>query len=95
MPSGRGRVALTHGDVAKRSIVEINNSDNLCFPRALVVAQTYSERGNIRTGELYEKWNAIRYPHSSLQRECALQLTRNAGVVIPEEGCGIREIERF
>jgi len=95
MPSGRGRVALTRGDVAKRSIVEINNSDNLCFPRALVVAQTYNERGNICTGELHEKWKAIRYPHSLLPCECALQLTRSAGVVIPEEGCGIREIERF
>jgi len=55
MPLGRGRVALTCEDVAKRSIVEINNPDNLCFSRSLVVAQTYSERGNIRTGELHEK----------------------------------------
>lgn len=30
-----------------------------------------------------------------LQRELAQQLTRNAGVAIPEEGCGIREIELF
>lgn len=47
MLSGHGRVMLICGDVAKHSIVEINNSDNLCFPQAFVVAQSYSERGNI------------------------------------------------
>ncbi|XP_070171517.1 uncharacterized protein [Polyergus mexicanus] len=95
VPSGRGRVKLTNEDVVKRSIVTINNSDNLCFPRALVVARIYCERGNLRTGALHEKWNNIRHPHSPLQREFALQLTRNAGVTITEEGCGIPEIDRF
>ncbi|KAL6446793.1 hypothetical protein ACFW04_001313 [Cataglyphis niger] len=46
-------------------------------------------------GKLHEKWNNIRHPHSSLQRELAIQLVRNAGVTITKEGCGIAEIERF
>ncbi|XP_072766581.1 uncharacterized protein [Anoplolepis gracilipes] len=96
VPSGRGRVRLTRENVVvKRSILSIKNTDNLCFPRALVAARIYCERGKLRAGELHEKWNAVRTPQSSLQKELANQLTRNAGVVIPEEGCGIREIERF
>ncbi|KAL6417213.1 hypothetical protein ACFW04_012925 [Cataglyphis niger] len=95
VPSGRGRAKLTREDVAKRSIITINNADNLCFPRSLVVARVYCERGNLRMGKLHEKWNNIRHPHSSLQRELAIQLVRNAGVTITKEGCGIAEIERF
>ena len=95
VPSGRGRIALTRENIAKRSIVEINNFDNLCFPRSLVVAQIYCERGNIREGELHDRWNRVRHRQSALQREWAEELTRNAGIIIPEEGCGIHEIERF
>ncbi|KAL6419166.1 hypothetical protein ACFW04_014043 [Cataglyphis niger] len=95
VPTDRGRHKLTRKDVAKRSIITIRNSDNLCFPRSLVVVRIYCERGNLRTEELHEKLNAVRYRQSMLQRELALELTRNAGVTIPEEGCGLREIERF
>ncbi|KAL6416989.1 hypothetical protein ACFW04_013046 [Cataglyphis niger] len=95
VPSGRGRAKLTREDVAKRSIITINNADDLCFPRSLVVARVYCERGNLRMGKLHEKWNNIRHPHSSLQRELAIQLVRNAGVTITKEDCGIAEIERF
>jgi len=59
------------------------------------VARIYCERGNLCTRELHEKWNFIRYRNSVLQRELAVQLTRSAGITIPEEGCEIREIERF
>jgi len=58
------------------------------------VARVYCERGNLRMGELNEKWNSIKYRNSVLQRELALQLTRNAGITISEERCGIHEIER-
>ncbi|KAL6416961.1 hypothetical protein ACFW04_014755 [Cataglyphis niger] len=86
---------LMREDVTKRSMITISNSDNLCFPRSLVVARIYCERDNLRTGELHEKWNAVRYTQSELQRELALELTRNVDVTISEEGCGLREIERF
>jgi len=59
------------------------------------MARVYCERGNLRINELHEKWNSIRYRNSVLQRELALQLTRNIGIAILEEGCGIREIEHF
>ncbi|KYN10288.1 hypothetical protein ALC57_17585 [Trachymyrmex cornetzi] len=45
--------------------------------------------------ELHEKWNCIRRQSSSLQSELAKELTRNAGVTIPEQGCGTCEIELF
>ncbi|XP_070525448.1 uncharacterized protein [Cardiocondyla obscurior] len=86
---------LTHAGVAKRSILQLANTKNLCLSRSLVVARIYSERGNLREGELHKRWNSVRYRTSSLQRELALELTRKAGIAIPAEGCGIREIERF
>ena len=94
---GRGRMSnqLTREDVAKRSILEIANEDNLCFPRSLVAAKVHCERGNLRTGPRHEMWEAVRFQRSSLQREYAIELTRNAGIVIPEEGCGIHEIHQF
>ncbi|XP_072758832.1 uncharacterized protein [Anoplolepis gracilipes] len=94
-PQGRGRNALTRDIIVKLLILTISNSDNLCLPRALVSAQIFNEHGNLRTRKLHEKWNAVRRQNSVLQRDLALQLTRNAGVTIPEEGSGIPEIERF
>ncbi|KYN16237.1 hypothetical protein ALC57_11507, partial [Trachymyrmex cornetzi] len=96
LPTGRGRQfnRLTHEDVAKRSILQIINSDNLCFPRSLVAARVHYDRGH-RVGELHERWESVRHQRSSLQRELAKELTISAGITIPEEGCGIREIEQF
>ena len=37
----------------------------------------------------------VRYQRSSLQRKLAEELTKSAGITIAEEGCGIREIEKF
>jgi len=63
--------------------------------RSFVVSSIYCERGNLRLGELHEKWNSIGYWNFVLQRELALQLTRSADIIIPEEGCKICKIERF
>ena len=52
LPAGRGRVALTHESVFKRSILTIRNDDNLCLPRSLVVAYVHTIRGQIRSGTL-------------------------------------------
>jgi len=96
-PAGLGGVSnrLTREDVTKRSILQLCNSDNFYFSRSLIVARVYCERGNLRTEELHEKWNSIRCRNSVSQRELALQLMRNAGITISEEGCGIHEIKRF
>ncbi|EFN88604.1 hypothetical protein EAI_02365 [Harpegnathos saltator] len=66
--SGRGKKSykLTHEDIAKRSILTINNFDNLCFPRSLAAAIVYNERGNVRTGEIHDKWNSVRKQYSIL-----------------------------
>lgn len=97
VPMGRGRMSnqLTQEDVAKRSMLEIINDDNLCFPRSLVAAKVHCERGNLRTGPRDEMWEAVRFQRSSLQRDYAIELTSNAGIVIPEEGCEIHEIQQF
>ena len=58
---------LTREDVAKRSILQINNTDNLCFPCLLVVAYIKNV-GNCVRGELQERWKSMRYQHSSLQQ---------------------------
>jgi len=73
---GRKSNHLTCEDIAKYLILQLNNSDNLCFPRSLVMVRVHCEHGNLRIGELHEKWNCIRRQSSLLARE----LTRNAGV---------------
>ena len=47
---GGVRRNLTHEYVFKRSLLNISNSDNLCFPCSLGVALVYSVRGNVRSG---------------------------------------------
>ena len=52
---GGVRKKLTHEYVFKRSILNISNSDNLCFPRSLAVALAYSVRGIVRNGILQKR----------------------------------------
>ena len=59
------------------------------------MARIHQERRQLHTGELQEKWESVRYQHSLLQRKLAEELTKSTGITIPEEGCGIREIEQF
>jgi len=86
---------LTREDVAKCSILQINNTDNLCFPRSLVVARVDQEHGQLRMVELQERWKSMRYQRSSLQRKLAEELTKAAGITISEEDYEICEIEQF
>ncbi|KYM81923.1 hypothetical protein ALC53_07615 [Atta colombica] len=50
VPANHGRQfnRLTCEDVAKRSILQINNTNNLCFPRLLVVACVNKEGNCVR-----------------------------------------------
>ena len=82
-------------NVNKTSRLLINNNDNLCLPRALVVALAHAERGPIRVGALHDKYNSIRHPNRPLQRQLALQLVNDAGVIVPADGCGMTEIIKF
>lgn len=93
--SGGSRRKITQDNVAKRSILTITNTDNLCLPRSLVTARAYAERGEIRSGELHRHWMTIRLSRGRLQREKALELIRNAKINIPDNGCSIAELEHF
>ncbi|XP_024942379.1 uncharacterized protein LOC112494582, partial [Cephus cinctus] len=95
VPRGTGRVQLAHEFVKKHSILAIINTDNLCLPRSLAVAMVYAERGEVRSGELHERWNAVRRQRGKFQKQLALELVANACVDIPPDGCGIREIDKF
>ncbi|KAJ8969907.1 hypothetical protein NQ317_009132 [Molorchus minor] len=72
---------------ASRNSITINNKDNMCLPRALVVAIAYTSKDT-------EK-NKVRRDIGKLQTQRAVQLCDQAGVVIPEEGCGIPELQHF
>ncbi|XP_011706154.1 PREDICTED: uncharacterized protein LOC105461350 [Wasmannia auropunctata] len=93
--SGGSRRKLTHDNVAKRSILTITNTDNLCLPRSLVAARAYVERGEIRSGELHRRWMSIRLSRGKLQKEAALELVRNAKIDIPSGGCSVAELKHF
>lgn len=67
-PARRGQAnKLTREDVTKRSILQLRNDDNLCFLRSLMLPQIHRERGNLRMGELHERWNAVRCRTSALR----------------------------
>jgi len=93
VPAGRGCQSnrLIRDDVAKRSILQINNIDNFS---SFAHSGTRTSRA-WTTGELQEKWESVRYQRSSLQCKLAEEFTKSAGIIIPEEGCEIREIEQF
>ena len=71
VPVGRGRVALTHESVFKRSILTIRNDDNLCLPRSVVAAYEHAIRGQICSGTLQKEWTKIRDARQKYQTECA------------------------
>ena len=60
MPVSAGRYATKLNDVQKRSIIVINNSDNLCFPRALAVGIVYVACKAQDCTETRAKWLVIR-----------------------------------
>ena len=96
VPSGRGRVPLTSlslFDVNKRSILRIKG-DKSCFSRSLCTALVHAKRGQLRSGVLHENWKKIR-KGGNLQKLAAKQLERDAGVNIPDAGCGLNEIHQF
>ncbi|XP_057322371.1 uncharacterized protein LOC130676747 [Microplitis mediator] len=92
---GTGRKLLTHQYIYKKSIIPINNNDNLCLPRSLVVGRAYVERGEIRTGTLHRKWKSITDNRCTLQKKEALSLVHKAGVKISSKGCGIEHVFTF
>ena len=91
LPTGQGRgKAYNSFDEEcgmRKGIVTIKNTDNLCLPRALVVALA-----NIKKDS---NFNKVRKDTGKIQTERTKMLMEQAQVTIPEEGAGIPELQKF
>ena len=95
--SGRGRKrnvglrAMEEDSARKKSIIRINNKDELCCARAIVTMRAHCHR-NDRGHMPRNNWHALRKgcPRQGIM---ARQLHRDAGV--PEGPCGLAEIDKF
>ena len=90
MPQGSGRVKRNIVDIRdylkkKKSVIPINNKDNLCLARALVVSIARIEND--------PRYNYIRDSRCPVQRERAFDLHEAANV--PLGPCGLNEVELF
>ena len=92
MPRGSGRSKLKHqtGNIRdylkkKGSVITINNMDNLCLARALVVSIARIEKD--------PRYNHIRNSSRPLQRERAFDLHEAANV--PLGPCGLNKVDLF
>lgn len=76
----------------KTSIVNIDNPDNLCLPRALVTGIAFLEKHeSLKKWRLYENLRDER----PIQTKLAKELCLKAEVVIPSAGGGIEELRKF
>ena len=85
MPVGAGRAKrpLGIGAARKRSIVTIQNEDALCLPRALVVARAHLAYKTNECSDAYKVWRVISDGRRKLQKERAVKLVADAGVILP------------
>ena len=72
-----------------KSILRIKNNDNLCLPRAIVCGEVYTRR--IDSIEWKAEWSAISHHLRETQTNKAKQFCFEAGVTVPEAGCGPEE----
>ena len=89
-PQGSGRSKRTTLNIReylrkKKSIIAINNNDNLCLARALVVAVARIEKD--------PKYDQIRKSDANIQLQRAMELHRAANV--PFGPCGLDEVKLF
>ena len=90
MPQGSGRSKRNIVDIReylkkKKSVIPINNKDNLCLARALVVSIARIEKD--------PRYDHIRNSRWPVQRERAFDLHEAANV--PLGPCGLNEVELF
>ena len=95
MGSGRPRTRITIDTVSKRSFITIKNNDNLCLPRALVIAQARLKFIKEGGKEAKHTYSSVRDWRRPLQKLRAEKLVREAGVRVPIEGCGYPELVKF
>lgn len=89
-PLGSGKprmpvINIANSILKKTSIISINNDDNLCCPRAIVVGEAYLRNAKNK--------RYIRDGRKPLQTKLAKELCSKAGV--NEGPCGFPEIETF
>ena len=89
-PQGSGRSKRTTLNIReylrkKKSVIPINNNDNLCLARALVVAVARIEKE--------PKYDQIRKSDANIQLQRAMDLHRAANV--PFGPCGLDEVDMF
>lgn len=93
MPTGSGKDrarkynSFEEESRSRRGIVTIDNKDNLCLARALVVAIAHVDK--------HHDYTKVRRDIGKLQTNRAKELVAEAGIIIPQEGAGIPEIQRL
>ncbi|XP_023017938.1 uncharacterized protein [Leptinotarsa decemlineata] len=91
MPAGKGRKkkynTFEEECAGRHSLITINNKDNLCLPRALVVAMAVVDKD--------PEYVKVRRDTKKIQTSRARELMQAANVRITNEGCGISELEKF
>lgn len=83
----------------KQSFILIKNKDNLCLPRALVVAEAKARHmADPNNKTLFNRYKDILKGDTNrrkLQRNAAINLTKLAGLEEKDEGFGIPELQVF
>ncbi|KAK5638665.1 hypothetical protein RI129_012960 [Pyrocoelia pectoralis] len=92
VPTGKGKIGDKYNSfeeecAARKGIISIQNTDNLCLPRSLVVgiAKITNDSG----------YNNIRRDTGKIQLTKAKQLMQEAEVEIDANGAGIPELKKF
>ena len=91
LPSGQGRGSkyntFKEECGMRRGIITIKNSDNLCLPRALIVAIAHLNKD--------PEFNKVRRDIGKIQTIKTLELFNASGISISEDGAGIPELQQF
>ena len=85
-----GQRCLDKENKRKQCIISINNTDALCFARAIVTMRAHCHKNEGVDG--FRKWDNLKRGYPVQQRE-AQELHRQAGV--PEGPCGLQEFPKF
>uniref|UniRef100_A0A915IAW3 Uncharacterized protein n=1 Tax=Romanomermis culicivorax TaxID=13658 RepID=A0A915IAW3_ROMCU len=100
LPQGSGlhnaHQYMMHNDFLekKQCIIQINNTDDLCFARALAVARAYVHKDDSNP---LHKWENIRKSNKRnvLQTKVAKELMTEAGLANHQGPCGFKEWPKF
>lgn len=91
----KSKYQLMHENVKKQFILQIKNTDNLCFPSSMLTTTAHALKGH-RLSEAYDDYSEkIQCLKNTEQCQRAEELARDARVVISPNGCGSTEIQRF